>query len=127
MKRIKTRINSLPWDTTITYYTAFTLAAFCVISMILTGCNNYTSEEISIETESEAETEIEIADEFELVYRQNAASIYRHLPTDMMYVWYNGKSFVPMNLTWEEYSEKSKAFHEANDKIVTKEEQTAAK
>lgn len=80
---------------------------------VTTGCASWGSDEII-----DKDQKVEIADKFEMVYGQDTVFyIYRHVPTDMMYVT-KGQSIVPMGLTYEEYIEKSRAFHAENDKII---------
>ena len=96
-----------------------------IIACSTSGCvSNRVSDEVV-----ESEDTLVIADEFECVYVQtktgiNHFAIYRHIPTDQMYVSYVTYSLVPMNITYDEYVEKARAFHEANDTVMTTETET---
>ena len=84
-----------------------------IIACATTGCASYGNGDIIDKSEK-----VEIADEFEMVYGQNTVFyIYRHVPTDMMFVSH-GQGIESMGITYQEYIEKAKAFHEENDKVI---------
>lgn len=102
------------------YIKAGIVLLLIIIACGVSGCgSNRASEEVA-----ETEGQTIIADEFECVYVQTKAginhfAIYRHVPTDQMYVCYVKYSLVPMNITYDEYIEKTRAFHETNDTVMT--------
>lgn len=65
--------------------------------------------------EEKIETNKELTKEFQAVYHATRIILYRHIPTDQMYICYIGHSIAPMSITYEEYAEKSRAFHAEND------------
>lgn len=102
------------------YIKAGIVLLLVIIACSVSGCGgNRTSDDVI-----KSEEPTVIADEFECVYVQtkvgtNHFAIYRHVPTDQMYVCYVTYSLVPMNITYDEYVEKARAFHKANDTVVT--------
>lgn len=96
------------------YIKAFIVLILVIIGCSVTGCGSYGNDDII-----DKSRKVEIADEFEMVYGQDTLFyVYWHIPTNMMYIKTSGGDFTPMLITYEEYIEKSRAFHEANDKII---------
>lgn len=95
-----------------------------VIGCSVSGCGaNGISKDV---VEEQEEKEV-IADEFECVYMQtqlgtNHIGIYRHIPTDMMYVCYVNRSMSPMGITYDEYVEKARQFHAENDTVSSEDD-----
>lgn len=84
---------------------------------MLCGCAH---SKVAPKTENTAK----VANEMESVYKQSGTFIiYRHIPTDTMYIK-NGGICQIMNpetglpLTYGEYAELAKRFHETNDTVV---------
>lgn len=94
-----------------------------VIGCSVSGCSGTGISEDIVEEQEEEEV---IAEEFECVYMQTELGmnlgIYRHIPTDMMFVCYVSHSMCPMDITYDEYMEKARQFHAENDTVSSEDD-----